>query len=108
MPCSFVPPCDRPQPATVAVRRSGGFARVVRSGAIGLEADLEGPEVRLLLSQPIPLGLPQPDRFPSTVRYGVWQLSVPEPDLTAELRRVVSIVLSGDQPRGLGSEPGSI
>ena len=104
MPCSFVPPCDQPQPATVAVRRSGGFARVVRSGAIGLE----GPEVRLLLSQPNPLGLPQPDRFPSTVGYGVWQLSVPEPDLTAELRRVVSIVLSGDQPRGLGSEPGSI
>ena len=50
--------------------------------------------------QSITVGPPTPDRFTYTVRYGEWQLSVPEPDLTPELRRVVSIVLSRDQPRG--------
>jgi hypothetical protein len=101
-----------PRPATVAVRRSGGFAGMVRSGELDLDADPEGPEVRLLLSrlrlQPIRVGPPAPDRFTYTVRYGEWQLSVPEPDLTPDLRRVVSIVLSRDQPRGLGSEAGPI
>jgi hypothetical protein len=101
-----------PRPATVAVRRSGGFAGVVRSGELDLDADPEGPEVRLLLSrlqvQPIQVGPPEPDRFTYTVRYGDWQLSVPEPDLTPDLRRVVSIVLSRDRPRELGPETGSI
>jgi Thermolysin metallopeptidase, alpha-helical domain/Thermolysin metallopeptidase, catalytic domain len=95
---------DQPLPATVAVRRSGGFAGVTRSAELDLDADPEGPEVRSLLSeaqaQSIPVGPPAPDRFTYTVRYGEWQLSVPEPDLTPELRRVVSIVLSRDQPRG--------
>ena len=45
------------------------------------------------------MGPPTPDRFTYTLRYGEWQLSVPEPDLTPELRRVVSIVLSGDTRR---------
>ena len=96
-----------PQPTTVAVRRSGGFAGMVRSGELDLDADPEGPEVRLLLSrlqvEPIAVGSPTPDRFTYTLRYGEWQLSVPEPDLTPELRRVVSIVLSRSSSRGLGS-----
>jgi Thermolysin metallopeptidase, alpha-helical domain/Thermolysin metallopeptidase, catalytic domain len=95
---------DEPPPATVAVRRSGGFAGVVRSGELDLDADPEGPEVRLLLSrlqvEPIAVSPPTPDRFTYTLRYGEWQLSVPEPDLTPELRRVVSIILSRDQSRG--------
>ena len=99
-----------PRPATVAVRRSGGFAGMVRSSELDLDADPEGPELRLLLSrlrvQPLEVGPPTPDRFTYTVRYGDWQLSVPEPDLTPELRRVVSIVLSRDEPRGFGADPG--
>jgi hypothetical protein len=95
---------DQPLPATVAVRRSGGFAGVARSAELDLDADPEGPEVRSLLSelqvQPITVGPSTPDRFTYTVRYGEWQLSVPEPDLTPELRRVVSIVLSRDRPLG--------
>ena len=98
---------DEPPPATVAVRRSGGFAGLVRSGELDLDADPEGPEVRLLLSrlqgEPIAVSPPTPDRFTYTLRYGEWQLSVPEPDLTPELRRVVSIVLSRDRARGLES-----
>ena len=94
-----------PSSATVSVRRSGGFTGAVRSGELDLEADPEGPEVRLLLSrlqgQSIAVGPPTPDRFTYTLRYGAWQLSVPEPDLTPELRRVVSIVLSRNPPRGL-------
>jgi hypothetical protein len=93
-----------PRPATVAVRRSGGFAGIVRTGELDLDADPEGPEVRMLLSrlqvQPIQARPAVPDAFIYNVRYGEWQLSVPEPDLTPELRRVVSIVLSRDQPRG--------
>ena len=77
---------------------------MTRSAELDLDADPEGPEVRSLLSeaqvQSITVGPPAPDRFTYTVRYGEWQLSVPEPDLTPELRRVVSIVLSRDQPRG--------
>jgi hypothetical protein len=95
-----------PAPATVAVRRSGGFAGMARSAELDLDADPEGPEVRMLLSrlrvQPIEVGPPMPDRFTYTLRYGEWQLTVPEPDLTPELRRVVTIVLSRDQPRRLG------
>ena len=94
-----------PQPATVAVRRSGGFAGIVRTGELDLDADPEGPEVRMLLSrlrvQPIQVRPAVPDAFIYTVHYGEWQLSVSEPELTPELRRVVSIVLSRDQPRGL-------
>jgi hypothetical protein len=109
------PQADRPieqvtetgdRPATVTVRRSGGFAGVVRTAELDLDADPEGPEVRLLLSrlqlQPIQVGPPTPDRFTYTVRYGEWQLSVPEPDLTPDLRRVVSVVLSRNRPRRLG------
>ncbi len=97
---------DQPLPTTVAVRRSGGFAGAVRSAELDLDADPEGPEVRTLLSrlrrQPITAGPSTPDRFTYTLRYGEWQLTVPEPDLTPELRRVVSIVLSRDRPLSLG------
>jgi hypothetical protein len=103
---------DEPRPATVAVRRSGGYAGVVRSAELDLDADPEGPEVRTLLSrlqeQPILVGPPVPDRFTYTLRYGTWQLSVPEPDLTPELRRVVSLVLSREQPPRLGPEAGPL
>jgi len=76
-----------------------GVARSVVVGSgyhhPGTETDKEPPRIREV-------------RFTYTVRYGEWQLSVPEPDLTPDLRRVVSIVLSRDQPRRLGSEAGPI
>ena len=37
---------------------------------------------------------PAPDRFVYTVRYGAWQRTVGEEDLTPELRQVVQIVLT--------------
>ena len=37
---------------------------------------------------------PAPDRFVYSVQYGEWQLTVPEQDLTPELRQVVQIVLT--------------
>jgi hypothetical protein len=36
---------------------------------------------------------PTPDRFVYTVEYGDWRFTVPEQDLTPELRRLVQVVL---------------
>jgi hypothetical protein len=35
-----------------------------------------------------------PDRFSYTVEYGNWRFTVPEQDLTPELRRLVQVVLN--------------
>ena len=60
--------------------------------------DPEGPEVRHLLMrvgmQHITSTRPTPDRFIYTVEYGDWRLTVPEQDLTPELRRLVQVVLN--------------
>jgi hypothetical protein len=86
------------QPATVAVSRSGGFAGTTKVGQLDLNADPEGPEVRRLLMrvgmQRITATRPTPDRFIYTVEYGDWRLTVPEQDLTPELRRLVQVVLN--------------
>jgi Zn-dependent metalloprotease len=86
------------QPATVAVCRSGGFAGTMKVGQLDLNADPEGPEVRHLLMrvgmQRITSTRPAPDRFVYTVEYGDWRLTVPEQDLTPELRRLVQVVLN--------------
>jgi Zn-dependent metalloprotease len=86
------------QPATVAVCRSGGFAGTTKIGQLDLNADPEGPEVRHLLMrvgmQRITSTRPTPDRFVYTVEYGDWRLTVPEQDLTPELRQLVQVVLN--------------
>ena len=86
------------QPATVAVRRSGGFAGTTKVRQLDLDSDPEGPEVRRLLMrvglQPITSTRPAPDRFVYTVEYGEWHFTVPEQDLTPELRRLVQVVLN--------------
>jgi Zn-dependent metalloprotease len=86
------------QPATVAVRRSGGFAGTTKVRQLDLDSDPEGPEVRRLLMrvglQPVTSTRPAPDRFVYTVEYGEWRFTVPEQDLTPELRRLVQVVLN--------------
>jgi Thermolysin metallopeptidase, alpha-helical domain/Thermolysin metallopeptidase, catalytic domain/Emfourin len=86
------------QPATVAVQRSGGFAGTTKVGQLDLNSDPDGAEVRHLLMcvgrQPITSTRPAPDRFVYTVEYGDWRFTVPEQDLTPELRRLVQVVLN--------------
>jgi hypothetical protein len=84
-------------PATVAVRRTGGFAGTTKVGQLDLNSDPEASEVRHLLMrvgrQEITSTRPTPDRFVYTVEYGDWRFTVPEQDLTPELRRLVQVVL---------------
>ena len=98
---------DRPSPTsppepnaaeTVAVRRSGGYAGATRSAELDLNADPDGPGLRTLLTrvkvEEVPISQPTPDRFVYLVRCGEWQLTVPEQDLTPDLRQLVQIVLA--------------
>jgi Zn-dependent metalloprotease len=86
------------QPATIAVCRSGGFAGTTKTGQLDLNSDPDGPEIRRLLMrvgmQQITSTRPTPDRFIYTVEYGDWRLTVPEQELTPELRRLVQVVLN--------------
>ena len=85
------------QPATVAVCRSGGFAGTTKTGQLDLNSDPEGPEVRSADARRHRAHTstrPAPDRFVYTVEYGDWRLTVPEQDLTPELRRLVQVVLN--------------
>ena len=97
-PEALEPPGNQVARETVAVRRSGGFAGGVRSAELDLNADPEGAAVRQLLLQvrvqQLSMSQPAPDRFVYTVRYGAWQRTVGEQDLTPELQRVVQIVLT--------------
>ena len=93
-------PRKRPAPlplSRVAVRRTGGFAGITRTGALDLLDDPAGEELRsLLLSvdlHDILVSPPTPDRFVYTVEFGQSRLTVPEQDLTPELQRVVNLVL---------------
>jgi len=99
VPVDVVAPAPVQQARTVAVRRSGGFAGVVRSAELDLDGDPLGPEVRQLLLQTdldgLTTGRPAADRFVYTVALGDWQLTVPEQDLTPELGQVVRLVLDG-------------
>ena len=89
----------------VAVRRTGGFAGIVQSAELDLDADPLGPEVRQLLTGvdlgQIVAGRGIPDGFIYTVEYGDWHLTLPERDLTPELHRVVQLVLDPGTDRGL-------
>jgi Zn-dependent metalloprotease len=91
------PPSEADLPATVAVRRTGGFAGTTKVGQLDLTSDPEASEIRHLLMrvgrQEITSTRPAPDRFVYTVEYGDWRFSVPEQDLTPELRRLVQVVL---------------
>jgi Zn-dependent metalloprotease len=91
------PPSKADLPATVAVRRTGGFAGTTKVGQLDLTSDPEASEIRHLLMrvgrQEITSTRPAPDRFVYTVEYGDWRFSVPEQDLTPELRRLVQVVL---------------
>ncbi|MFP5282907.1 MAG: protealysin inhibitor emfourin, partial [Actinomycetes bacterium] len=93
-------PAPAAAPGRVAVRRTGGFAGIVRSGELDLAEGPRGQEVRELLGQVDPkVGTGRPggaDRFVYTVEYGDTRMRVPERELTPELFRVVQIVL-GDQ-----------
>jgi hypothetical protein len=105
-PVDAVPPVPAEQARKVAVRRSGGYAGLTRSGELDLDADPLGPEVRQLLIQAdldrLTTSQPAPDRFTYTVALGDWELAVPEQDLTPELHQVVRIVLDGSRPVDLG------
>ena len=91
-------PAGADPPGTVAVRRTGGFAGTTKIGQLDLNSDPEGPEVRHLLMrvgrQQISATRAAPDRFSYTVEYGAWRFTVPEQDLTPELRRLVQVVLN--------------
>jgi Thermolysin metallopeptidase, alpha-helical domain/Thermolysin metallopeptidase, catalytic domain len=93
-------------PATVAVRRTGGFAGTTKVGQLDLNSDPEALEVRHLLMsvgrQEIISNRPSPDRFVYTVEYGDWRFTVPEQDLTPELRRLVQVVLDRGPTSGEG------
>jgi len=99
------PPGGEP-PATVAVRRTGGFAGTTKVGQLDLNSDPEALEVRHLLMrvgrQEIVSNRPSPDRFVYTVEYGDWRFTVPEQDLTPELRRLVQVVLDRRPDSGEG------
>jgi hypothetical protein len=99
-------PTGRELPATVAVRRTGGFAGTTKVGQLDLNSDPEALEVRHLLMrvgrQEIISNRPSPDRFTYTVEYGDWRFTVPEQDLTPELRRLVQVVLDRGPSSGEG------
>lgn len=86
-----------PLAGRVAVRRSGGYAGVLRTGELDLDDEPRAREVRSLLTgidlQALSSTPPAPDRFSYTVEYGPHTVQVAEPDLTPELHRVVQIVL---------------
>jgi hypothetical protein len=94
------------QARRVAVRRTGGFAGIVRTAELDLYGDPAGPQVReLLLATDLTqfgASRPAPDRFVYTVALDEWQLVVPEQDLTPELDQVVRIVLGGSGGLDLG------
>lgn len=84
-------------PATVAVRRSGGFANIPRTGEVRLGPDPRTPEVEQLLSQidvdALVASEPQPDRYV----YSFWlqgrEVTLPEQALTPALSRLVHLLL---------------
>jgi hypothetical protein len=88
-----------PTPATVVtVRRTGGYAGLVATGELDLAAeDPRVPEVRSLVDRidvaALQPGPPQPDRYVYEVDLCGERASVPEQQLTDELRRLVTLLL---------------
>ena len=84
---------------TVSVRRTGGFAGVVRHGTVDLDADPRATELEQLLSE-VDLGAVAgspaaggADRFQFHVQTPNGEATVSEGDLTAALRKMVDLVL---------------
>ncbi len=71
---------------------------MVKAAELDLNADPKGPEVRHLLMQidlrQVSVERPAADRFVYTLRFGSWEITVPERELTPELDQVVRIVLN--------------
>ncbi len=93
------PPGTGPaDPATVAVRRTGGFTGGVKAAELSLDVEPEGREVASLLHRvnlrQLTASEPTPDRFVYTVVYGEVHVTLGEQDLTPELSQVVHIVLT--------------
>ena len=86
----------------VAVRRTGGFAGLVAAGEVHLAGDPRSGEVRSLLARidrsELRGGTPHPDMFSYEFDLAGHRAVVPEQHLTAELRRLVELVL-GDGSR---------
>ncbi|WP_134766631.1 protealysin inhibitor emfourin [Nocardioides sp. 1609] len=87
----------------VAVRRSGGFAGRTTTGEVDLTGDDErAGELRDLVGRIDVHGVgssaPQPDRFVYSFELGDAQVTVPEQDLTSDLRRVADLVLGDGDP----------
>ncbi|MGH3499143.1 MAG: protealysin inhibitor emfourin [Nocardioidaceae bacterium] len=82
---------------TVTVRRTGGFAGMVRNGSLDPTSSEHGAEVLSLLSHvdldALPAGAPEPDRYVYT--FGVFgrEVTVGEQDLPPQLSRVAELVL---------------
>lgn len=81
----------------VAVRRSGGFAGMVRSGEVDLDSDDErAAELEGLLPQVSPPADPgpgRPDGFSYEFDLCGTSCAVPEHALTPDLRRIADLVL---------------
>ena len=86
-----------PETGSVSVRRTGGFAGVVAEGRADLASGPDGAEIAALLERidldALPSSPPQPDRFVYHLGIGDRTVSVAEQDLTADLQRVVDLVL---------------
>lgn len=99
-------------PRTFAVRRTGGFAGLVRDTEVDLDADPIGPPMRSLLagvdwptvtaeqsaSQPSVSSGPA-DRFSYAVRYGHRRVTLADDQLSPELHEVIQLALGSDADR---------
>lgn len=91
-------PTDPAPDGVVSVRRTGGFAGLVREEVVDLAGDdPRAPELRgLLARRPLPgavEGAPYPDGYVYTVRVDGDEATVPEQALTGDLARIVHLVL---------------
>jgi hypothetical protein len=82
----------------VSVRRTGGFAGMVRSGEVDLDgADERVPELSTLVERAAAADVPsepgRPDAFVYDFDLGGSTRRVPEQHLTDDLRRIAELVL---------------
>lgn len=82
----------------VSVRRTGGFAGMVRSGEIDLDGDDDRvPELSSLVARATAVDVPtepgRPDAFVYDFDLGGPTRRVPEQHLTDDLRRIAALVL---------------
>ncbi len=100
---SSTPETGPETPSRVVVRRSGGFAGIVREGAVDLDSDdPRATQVRMLVARidfmSIRVAPPQPDRFVYVFVLGDREAArVPEPQLSGDLELLARLVL-GEAP----------